>query len=67
MVRPAAFAVPPQRLRLYRDYLYETLWGDDMSLDTRTLDTHITRLRRKLHLGDRLRTVRNVGYMLEKE
>lgn len=53
---------------LYRDYLYETIWGeDDIADSTRTLDTHVTRLRRKLHLGDRLRTVRNVGYMLEKE
>ena len=52
---------------LYRDYLYETLWGDDMSLDTRTLDTHITRLRKKLDLGDKLHAVRQVGYMLKKE
>lgn len=52
---------------MYRDYLYETLWGDDMSLDTRTLDTHITRLRKKLDLGDKLHAVRQVGYMLEKE
>lgn len=52
---------------LYRDYLYETLWGDDMSLDTRTLDTHITRLRKKLDLGDKLHAVRQVGYILEKE
>ena len=52
---------------LYRDYLYETLWGDDMSLDTRTLDTHIPRLRKKLDLGDKLHAVRQVGYMLEKE
>lgn len=52
---------------LYRDYLYETLWDDDMSLDTRTLDTHITRLRKKLDLGDKLHAVRQVGYMLEKE
>ena len=53
---------------LYRDYLYETIWGDDEAGDTtRTLDTHITRLRRKLNLGDRLHSVRQVGYMLEKE
>ena len=39
---------------LYRDYLYETVWGDDgTGCDTRTLDTHIARLRRKLNLGDR--------------
>ena len=52
---------------LYRDYLYETLWGDDMSRDARTLDTHITRLRKNLDLGDKLHAVRQVGYMLEKE
>ena len=53
---------------LYRDYLYETVWGDDgTGCDTRTHDTHIARLRRKLNLGDRLRSVRQIGYMLEKE
>ena len=53
---------------LYRDYLYETVWGDDgTGCDTRTLDTPIARLRRKLNLGDRLRSVRQIGYMLEKE
>ena len=53
---------------LYRDYLYETVWGDDgTGCDTRTLDTHIARLRRKLNLGDRLHSVRQIGYMLEKE
>ena len=53
---------------LYRDYLYETVWGDDgTDCDTRTLDTHIARLRRKLNLGDRLHSVRQIGYMLEKE
>lgn len=53
---------------LYRDYLYETVWGDDgTGCDTRTLDTHIARLRRKLNLGDRLRSARQIGYMLEKE
>lgn len=37
---------------LYRDYLYETVWGDDgTGCDTRTLDTHIARLRRKLNLA----------------
>ena len=53
---------------LYRDYLYETVWGDDgTGCDTRTLDTHIARLRRKLNLGDRRHSVRQIGYMLEKE
>jgi len=53
---------------LYRDYLYETIWGEETILDnTRTLDTHIQRLRKKLNWGDKIRTVQRVGYCLEKE
>lgn len=53
---------------LYRDYLYETVWGeDDISDGTRTLDTHIQRLRRKLCWGKKLRTVHRLGYCLEGE
>lgn len=37
---------------LYRDTLYERVWGGDRAeTDTRTLDLHIMRLRRKLHTG----------------
>lgn len=53
---------------LYREYLYETLWGEDLVGEgTRTLDTHIQRLRKKLHWGDKIRTVQRVGYCLERE
>lgn len=53
---------------LYRDYLYETIWGEDEMLDnTRTLDTHIQRLRRKLGWEDKITTVHRVGYRLESE
>ena len=53
---------------LYRDYLYETVWGEDEMLDnTRTLDTHIQRLRRKLGWEDRITTIHRVGYRLENE
>ena len=38
---------------LYRDTLYERVWGGDRAeSDTRTLDLHIMRLRRKLHWYD---------------
>lgn len=53
---------------LYRSYLYETVWGDeDAAETTRTLDTHIQRLRRKLGWGDKIRTVHGVGYALRGE
>lgn len=53
---------------LYRDYLYETVWGEEEMLDnTRTLDTHIQRLRKKLGWENRITTVHRVGYRLEAE
>lgn len=53
---------------LYRDYLYDTIWGEQLLNDnTRTLDSHIRRLRKKLNWGDKIRTVQRTGYCLEKE
>ena len=54
-------------LTLYREVLYERLWGDDESFDTRPLDLCIARLRRKLGWKDEIRTVFRVGYRLEKK
>jgi two-component system response regulator RegX3 len=51
---------------LTRDYLIEEIWGSDYFGDTRTLDVHVKRLRRKLepdpHHPDHLLTVRGLGY-----
>ena len=53
---------------LYRDTLYERVWGGDRAeSDTRTLDLHIMRLRRKLHWYDHIETVYRIGYRLKKE
>lgn len=53
---------------LYRDTLYERVWGGDRAeTDTRTLDLHIMRLRRKLHWYDHIETVYRIGYRLKKE
>lgn len=54
-------------LTLYREVLYERLWGDDEAFDTRPLDLCIARLRRKLGWKEEIRTVFRVGYRLEKE
>ena len=46
-----------------RDHLLETVWGYDYIGFTRTVDTHIRRLRAKLGTsGDCIETVRGVGY-----
>ena len=54
-------------LALYRDVIYERVWGDIAEDDTRTLDLHIQRLRKKLGLQKQIRTVYKIGYMLEAE
>ena len=51
---------------LYRDRLYEKIWGEVFMGDTRTLDSHIQRLRRKLNWEKQIRTVFRVGYRLEE-
>ena len=52
---------------LYRDVLFSRVWGGEMDSDTRTLDLHIQRLRKKLNWHQKIKTVYKVGYMLEKE
>lgn len=49
----------------YRDRLYEKVWNEPFLGDTRTLDTHIQRLRKKLGWEERIRTVFRIGYRLE--
>ena len=56
-----------QGMTLYREVLYERLWGDDEAFDTRPLDLCITRLRKKLGWKQEICTVFRVGYRLEKE
>jgi len=55
---------------LSRDHLLESIWGFGPGLMTRTVDTHISRLRRKLSLtpehGWRLKAVYHQGYRLEQ-
>lgn len=55
-----------KNIALYRDALYERVWGRDAELDTRTLDIHIHRLRKKLGWQQMIRTIPRVGYRLEE-
>ncbi len=52
-------------ITLFRENIYETIWESDYYGDTRTLDLHIQRLRKKADLGHCLKTVYRVGYRLE--
>jgi len=49
-----------------RDYLLERIWGDDVYVTDRTVDTHVQRLRKKLgDEADAIRTVWGIGYKLQ--
>ena len=51
-----------------RDYLLERVWGDDVYVTDRTVDTHVQRLRKKLgDESDMIRTVWGVGYKLQRD
>ena len=49
-----------------REIILDRVWGIDFEGESRTLDMHIRTLRQKLgEAGAMIRTVRNVGYMIE--
>ena len=54
-----------KNIALYRERLYEKVWGEEYIGDTRTLDSHIQRLRKKLDWDKYIKTVFRVGYRLE--
>ncbi len=54
-----------KNIALFRENLYEKVWGDEYMADSRTLDLHVQRLRRKMGWEDNLVAVYKVGYRLE--
>ena len=50
---------------LFRSRIFQIIWETDLDGDSRTLDLHIQRLRKKLQLGERLKTVYRIGYRLD--
>lgn len=58
--------VQNKNVALYRDRLYEKVWGVEFFGDTRTLDSHIQRLRKKLGWEKYIKTVFRIGYRLEE-
>jgi len=54
-----------KNVALYRDRLYEKVWQEEFIGETRTLDSHIQRLRKKLGWEEYIKTVFRIGYRLE--
>jgi len=54
---------------LSREYLLQSVWGVNSGLDTRTVDMHVSRVRRALTLGPEtgyiVKTIYQFGYRLE--
>lgn len=51
---------------LNRDTIMENVWGVDYEGESRTIDMHVKTLRKKLgSYGARIKTIRNVGYVIQ--
>lgn len=57
--------------RVYsREQLLNQVWGNDIYVESRTVDVHIRRLRKAINLDDQddlIRTVRSAGYALDSQ
>lgn len=51
-----------KNIALYRETIYEKIWKDPFVLDSRTVDLHVQRLRKKLGLEKQIETVFKIGY-----
>ena len=56
-----------KNVALYRETIYEKVWRDPFCQDTRTVDLHIQRLRKKLGMEKHIQTVYKVGYRFVEE
>lgn len=59
--------VTNRNIALSRERLLELVWGYDFEGDTRTVDVHIQKLRKKLGLANCIKTVYKLGYRLEAD
>ena len=54
-----------KNIALFRDVIFERVWDMNFLGDSRTVDLHVQRLRKKLGWEETLKTVYKVGYRLE--
>lgn len=61
------YLIRNKNIALYREKIYEHVWQEPYYSDTRTIDLHIQRLKKKLNLGDAIETIYKVGYKFVPE
>ena len=54
-----------RNIALSREKLLEAAWGYDYEGETKTVDVHVQRLRKKLGLEKEIKTITKLGYRLE--
>lgn len=54
-----------RNIALYRETIYERVWEGEYLGQSRTVDLHVQRLKKKLHWENEISTVYKVGYRLE--
>ena len=54
-----------RNIALYRETIYERIWGGEYMGDSRTVDLHVQRMRRKVGWENKLVSVYKIGYRLE--
>ena len=54
-----------KNVALFRETLYERVWGGEYTGEGRTVDLHVQRLRKKLGWEDKITAVYKIGYRLE--
>lgn len=57
--------VQNKNIALFRETIFERVWQSDYLGDSRTVDLHVQRLRKKLGWENQLKAVYKVGYRLE--
>lgn len=60
------FARNPRRA-MYRETIYERVWGEEYPFGSKAVDLHVQRLRKKVGWEHQLQAVNKVGYRLEVE
>lgn len=56
-----------KNVALYRETIYEQVWGANYLGDSRTVDLHVQRMRKKLGWENYIETVYKIGYKLKGE
>ena len=51
-----------KNIALYRETIYERIWGGEYMGDSRTVDLHVQRMRKKAGLEEQIQTVYKIGY-----